>query len=415
VCFHHGGGEPPEWFNAGFPFPPMNNFPPRASLLAACVALVLVIANRAGGAEPSQPAAAAAGPVGYGPAAREVMAHVQRTFWDPRTGVYVKAPDDRTPDYVWRQAAAFSAVVAAARHEPGEYGPLVGRVFRSLDAYWDAKAPVPGYEPAPTRGNGNDKYYDDNAWLVITFLEAYEQTGERAYLDRATETARFVASGWDEQLGGGIWWHELHHDGSKNACASGPAAVGYLRLARHVAPAGRATWADAARKAVAWTRDKLQADDGLFDDRVIVATGQVIQGKLTYNSALMLRANLGLYRETGEAAYLEEAKRIGRAADWFADGGTGVYRDPLKWSHFMMEADLDLYRATGEEYLLRRARTNADAYYAAWKTEPPTDMMSNVCTARILWLLADMETERGRAFWRAADEREAATPPQPQQ
>ena len=30
-------------------------------------------------------------------------------------------------------------------------------------------------------------------------------------------------------------------------------------------------------------------------------------------------------------------------------------------------------------------------------------MMSNVCTARILWLFADMETRAGRAFWSEAE------------
>ena len=113
------------------------------------------------------------------------------------------------------------------------------------------------------------------------------------------------------------------------------------------------------------------------------------RGKLTYNSALMLRADLDLYRQTGRTNYLDEAKRIAKAADWFCDKQTGVFRDPLKWSHFMLEADLDLYRATQEEYLLCRARTNADAYFAAWKTSPPPDMMSNVATARILFLLAE--------------------------
>src|SRR5207249_9276278 len=108
----------------------------------------------------------------------------------------------------------------------------------------------------------------------------------------------------------------------------------------------------------------------------------------TYNSALMLRANLDLYRQTRRANYLDEAKRIGKAADFFGDKQTGVFRDPLKWAHFMVEADLDLYRTTREEYLLRRARTNADAWFAAWKKSPPPDMMSNVATARILYLLA---------------------------
>ena len=317
------------------------------------------------------------------------MEHVQKTFWDPAKSIYIKSAQDRTPDYVWRQAAAFSALLGAARLDPAIYQPILARHFHGLETYWDAKAPIPGYEPAPTRGNGHDKYYDDNAWIVITFLEAFELTHDRAYLARAQETARFVLSGWDDKLGGGIWWHALHKDDSKNTCANGPAAVGFLYLARVGPPGDAPKWLEAARKAVDWTTAKLQATDGLFDDRIIVTTGEVKRGKLTYNSALMLRANLDLYRQTRRANYLDEAKRIGKAADFFGDKQTGVFRDPFKWSHFMVEADLDLYRTTREEYLLRRARTNADAWFAAWKKTPPPDMMSNVATARILYLLAE--------------------------
>ena len=377
----------------------MNQRTKGTALLAACVAILLGCGPAWGESAP----APREGDKRYGAEAREVMAYLQRTFWDADGGVYVKGDKDRTPDYVWREAAAFSARVGAARHEPATYGPVLRKCFKSLDAYWDSKAPTPAYEPAPTKGNGHDKYYDDNAWVIITFAEAYQLTGDAAYLARARETARFVASGWDEQLGGGIWWHQLHKDDSKNTCANGPAAVGYLALARLTPRDEAARWLAEARKTVDWTCEKLQASDGLFDDRIIVATGKVKEGKLTYNAALMLRACVGLYRQTGQAEYLENAKRIARAADWFADKRTGVYRDPLKWSQFMVEADLDLYRATGETYLLARARTNADAYYAAWKRQPPPDMMSNAGIARILWLLADTETEAGRAFWRAAD------------
>jgi hypothetical protein len=331
------------------------------------------------------------------------MAYLQKTYWDATRGVYTKSARDRTPDYVWREAAAFSALAGASRHDPQTYRPVMDRFFRSLDQYWDTKTPVPAYEPAPTKGNGHDKYYDDNAWVIITFAEAYQVTGEKAYLNRAIEVAQFVASGWDDQLGGGIWWHQAHKDNSKNTCANGPAAEGYLQLARFLPPDEAKPWVQAALKAVDWTREKLQDGDGLFDDRVIVASGEVKKGKLTYNSALMLRSELGLYRATGRQEYLEDAGRIGKAADWFTDKRTGVYRDPLKWSHFMVEADLELYRATGEEYAMRRARTNADAYYSAWKKNPPEDMMSNAAIARILWLLADTETEQGRAFWARAD------------
>jgi hypothetical protein len=325
----------------------------------------------------------------YADEARQVMEHVQKTFWDPARSIYTKSAGDHSPDYVWRQAAAFSALLGAARHDPAIYRPILAQHFHGLETYWDTKAHIPGYEPAPTRGNGHDKYYDDNAWIVITFVEAFELTHERAYLTRAQETGRFVLSGWDEKQGGGIWWHASHKDDSKNTCANGPAAVGFLYLAR-VGPSNDAPkWVEAARKAIEWTSAKLQAPDGLFDDRIIVTTGEVKRGKLTYNSALMLRANLDLYRQTGRANYLDEAKRIAKAADFFCNKQTGVFRDPLKWSQFMVEADLDLYHTTHEAYLLRRARTNADAYFADWKKSTPLDMMSNVGIARILYLLAE--------------------------
>lgn len=377
---------------------------PRSACFAAILASLFVATATVTAAPDTDAGGGAASQSGrYGPEAREVMDYVQKTFWDANAGWYTRAAGDKTPDYVWRQAAAFSAVVSAARHEPKTYLPVLHKFFHSLDKYWDSKVPIPAYEPAPTRGNGNDKYYDDNAWVVITFVEAYQLTSEHPFLAKAEATERFVASGWDDQLGGGVWWHQLHKDNSKNTCANGPAAVGDFYLAKFEPPDKAAALVAAAKKTTDWTIAHLQADDGLFDDRVIVATGEVKRGKLTYNSALMLRACLDLYRQTGDAKYLDQAKRIGKAADWFLDKKTGLYRDPLKWSQFMAEADIDLHRTTKEDYLIRRAKNNADGWYEGWKKEKPTDLMSNVGIARVLWLLADTETEAGREFWEKAD------------
>jgi rhamnogalacturonyl hydrolase YesR len=357
----------------------------------SAAALVLSLAG-ATNAEPSQ----------YAHRAREVTDYIQKTFYDSQSGVYLKSETVRKPDYVWLQSVMFSNLVAAARSEPAAYGPLLQKYFTALDGYWDPKVKVPGYEPAPTRGNGNDKYYDDNAWLVITFLEAYETNHDPRYLARADKTLEFVLSGWDNQLGGGIWWHEAHKDGTKNVCSNGPAAVGCLRLAKYRGEEAEAL-IDQARNTVAWTVRALQADDGLFDDRIVVASGEVKRGKLTYNSALMLRALLGLYRATGEKEYLEQAQRIAKAADWFLDRRTGVYRDAVRYAHFMVEADLELHRIAKEGYLLKRAKQNVDAYYENWKSEPPEDMISNAAIARVLWLMAETETDAGRAFWQGVD------------
>jgi len=377
----------------------------RTSILLKYLAcsIVLLASNAAIGADvpattaPATTAPATTEPVDYAARAAEVTAAFQKTFFDSERGIYVNNAKDRKPDYVWRQAAAFSVLVGATRHEPAVYLPVMTHFFHALDQFWDTKAPIHAYEPSPTRGNGNDKYYDDNAWLAITFMDAYDLTHEPAYLARATETAQFVASGWDDQLGGGIWWHQLHKDGTKNTCANGPAAVGYLGIARLGPKDDAEKWLTAATKVEQWTREKLQADDGLYEDRVVVATGEVKRGKLTYNSALMLRTELGLCRATKKDEYLDRAKQIAKAADKFIDHRTGAYRDEIRFSQFMVEADLDLYRTTGEPYLLDRARANGDAWYAAWKAGRYGDMMSNAGTARVLWLLADARTSPATA------------------
>lgn len=331
-------------------------------------------------------------PGSYGRQAREVMEHIQKTFWNDGTGLYAESETKRHPDFMWPNGVMFTALVAAARHEPETYRPVMERFFTALDAYWDAKAKVPGYEPSPVAGGTGDKYYDDNAWMVITLLEAHELTRDNRYRARAEQALRFVLSGWDDQAGGGIWWHEGHKDGAKNTCVNAPAAVGCLRLARVSGERVARQLRDRARRLVAWTVGALQADDGLFHDRVIVATGAVKKGKMTYNAGLMMRAFLDLHRVTGEQKHLDEARRIARAADALINPATGAYRDHIKWSHLLVEADLELYRVTHEAYLLERARKNAAFFYNQWRTRRPPDLMANASLARLLWLMADTET-----------------------
>jgi hypothetical protein len=117
----------------------------------------------------------------------------------------------------------------------------------------------------------------------------------------------------------------------------------------------------------------------------------------------MLRANLGLYRATGDAPFLTESKRIGAACETFINPKSGAYRDALKFSHLLVEADLDLYRATGDATILARARRNGAAAWSRWQTSPPSELIEQAAIARMLWLLADQETEKGRAFWTKSD------------
>ena len=370
-------------------------------------------------------------------AARTVTASIQMQFYDEKTGLYAQTLQKRDPEFMWGNGVMFSALVAASRHEPKMYRPVMERFFTAMERYWDAKAKVPGYEPSPTAGNGHDKYYDDNQWMVITFMEAYELTGDVKYLDRAAATLAFSLSGWDDELGGGIWWHEGKKGGAKNTCANAPAAVAALRVARHQGRDKNVQW---AHKLVRWTSEQLQDKDGLFFDNKRAADGGVDERKYTYNTALMLRANLGLYRvmiaaapaapetagearpegkggdseqavaqnnpikpQKSAAEYLAETKRIGAACGAFVKKETGAYRDGMKFTHLLVEADLELYRATGDAAVLARARRNGEVAWARWKSSPSKELIEQAATARMLWLLADAETEVGRAFWMKMD------------
>jgi hypothetical protein len=343
-----------------------------------------------------------AGPGIYAKQAAEVTEYIQKNFWMKKRDLYKTAIDKDSPDYIWGSGVMFSAVIGAARHDP-KYKSIMRKFFDGMESYWDTKVPIPGYEPAPTGGGGNDKYYDDNAWMVIMFLEAYEMTGEPHYLKRAVEVLDFVMSGWDEKGGGGIWWHQNHTGDSKNTCVNGPAAVGCFRVAKFSNPKDAPKRIADGGKIVKWTTENLRANNGLFSDAINVVTGNKNPDQLTYNAALMLRAYISLYALTDENLYLNEAKRMGKAAEGLLSRETGAYRDDIKWSHLMVEADLELYRWTNEDYLLKRARTNADVHYAAWKKSPPPALIANASLARELWLLADMETAAGQEFWKKSD------------
>ena len=345
---------------------------------------------------------AQSGPALHLERAKEVTEYLQEHFWDSKMDLYRAKAGGTDPDFIWGGGVMFSALVGASRYDK-RYASIMRKFFKGLEGYWDDKVEIPGYEPGRTGGGGNDKYYDDNAWMVLTYIEAYEVTRESRYLKKAADTLEFVMSGWDEQLGGGIWWHEAHKGGGKNTCANAPAALGCLRLAKFKTGKEAEALVEDGRKVVEWTKETLGAPNGLYNDAINVETKEINHGQLTYNSALMLRSFLALYAHTGKNEYYSEAKKIGEAAEGMLDQKTGMYRDPWKWAHLMVEADFELNRWTKKSKYLKRANTNCDGGYEQWKKEKPDDLITNASLARELWLQVDSETEIGRKFWKEAD------------
>ena len=248
---------------------------------------------------------------------------------------------------MWSAGVALSALNAAARVDPDHYRPRLRAFIDALNAYWTNANGIGGYDVLPGP-KPNDRFYDDNAWIVLALAEAYEIMQRPGDLARAEATYKFVLSGEDSQLGGGIFWHEPDRT-TKNTCVSAPAAVGALRL---YGLTNKPAYLEDARRLYRWTCAHLQGADGLFADKVN-REGQVDQNRFSYNSGLMLRAASLLYKTTGEAAYLSDAQRIAHAAEarWVVKD-TGGIRDTGRFAHLLLEGFLALHAVDHDPHWL---------------------------------------------------------------
>ena len=334
----------------------------------------------------------------------ETLASMEKDFWMPNRNLYVeKGQLNRLPAFpvtmMWGAGVALSALNAAARVDPDHYRYRQRSFIDALNAYWTNANRIGGYDVQPGP-KPNDRYYDDNAWIVIALAEAYEVTHQSGDLARAEATQKFVLSGEDNQLGGGIFWHEPDRK-TKNTCVCAPAAVGALRL---YGLTKKPAYLEDARRLYRWTCAHLQGEDGLFADSINLE-GQVNQSRFTYNSGLMIRAASLLYKATGEAAYLSDAQRIAHAAEahWVVSE-TGGIRDSGRFAHLLLEGFLALHDVDHDPHWLdldRRALVflhaqvrDANGHYGDhWDQKP--------MAPRTVFPLLD-QASAARAYWVAA-------------
>ena len=303
--------------------------------------------------------------------------------------------------YAWGGGIQFSAFNAAARLDPQRYRAAMLRYAKVIDTYWYIDKDGLGGFCAAQRPTKADRYYDDNAWICLDFCDAYELTGDKALLETARKTMTFMLSGRDEKLGDGTYWHEQKKT-SKNTCINAPAAVSALRLYKLT---GEKTYLDTATQLYQWTKSKLQdSTDGLYFDSINLE-GKVAPQKYSYNTALMIRAACLLFDQTGDAAYLTEAGRLCRASEakWFQPDGS--VKDNSYFGHLMVEAMLEYGQRAKDKHWTELAVRTCDFVWQKnrapdghfpehWDklTEKPLDRY------KLMW-----EASNARLFFRVAE------------
>ena len=345
-------------------------------------------------------------PAGYKQKAEEETDFIQAHFWDAAVKryrpTYPVVPGQLQYDVMWGNGVQFSALAGAEREDPAKYRQPLSNFADGLSAYWDPTAPVPCYQAYCSGPGSDDKYYDDNEWMVLGFTEAYQNTGDPKYLKMAQDTQKFVLSGWDDVLGGGVYWKIDHK--SKNTCSNAPAAASALRLDQVTGDREQGAW---GIKICDWTTAHLEDTDGLFWDNVAL-DGKIQKWKFSYNTALMIRTHVLLYQLRHTPADLAEARREADAglAAW-TDPATGSLQkteDSPRFTHLFCEALLRLYDVSHDAKYLNAVRQQAafadeyardpnGGYRDHWTVtvkdpDAPKSLIENASAARLFWLLA---------------------------
>jgi uncharacterized protein YyaL (SSP411 family) len=337
----------------------------------------------------------------------QTLAKIHASFFMPQRGLYAEEINNGKqphPSWIWDGSIQLGALCAAARVEPEKYLPQVKAYAVALRAYRTTNHDRPGLDVNPPPKNP-DRYYDDNAWICMSLLEAYELTHDAKDLALAMDAYHFAMSGEDTTTGG-LYWHE-DQTRSKNACSSGPAMLAALELHKIT---GKAEYLDTAKRLYAWTCSHLQDEqDGLVYDSLSAPSGHINKAKFTYNSATLLRAGCILYRTTHEQHYLDDAHRVAAASEKkFVRESDGIITGSGKLGVKLVEAFLELADTDHNDHWrqvvgrcltsLREHRNEAGWYPQDWQSPPPpaskpVRLIDQSAPARAYWVAAEHGVE----------------------
>lgn len=273
--------------------------------------------------------------------------------------------------YLWPYSGTFSAVNALLTTTGDKrYQTLLdNRVLQGLEEYFDTARNPAGYSSYINTAPQSDRFYDDNIWLGIDFTDTYAETKEEKYLHKALLIWKFIESGIDDLLGGGIYWCEQKKI-SKNTCSNAPGAVFALKLFKATQDS---TYLDKGKELYEWTKRKLQdPTDCLYFDNISL-DGKIDKSKYAYNSGQMMQSATLLYQLTGNKNYLEDAQNIAQGCyNYFFTNFIPEQGEPFKllkkgdvwFTAVMLRGFIELYQIDRNKTYLDSFSHNLDY---AWK------------------------------------------------
>lgn len=251
---------------------------------------------------------------GYGEHADLLMESLKKDFWmigQNKMGEKVKS---NTPITLWGYAAYMEAAGLRFELHPDDEA-VKEEYLKALNSVEEYRCKWRGDDLQVYQCWAGESqaecFYDDDVWVVLEFINAYNLFEDEHWLSQAKGTIEFCYSGWDDKCGGGVYWKE-DTKAEKNTCINAPLALASCQLYNVT---GDKYYLDWAVKLYDWTKTTfLDESDNTFWDNINVESGNVVKDKYTYNTGNMIGAAAALYSATGEASYLEDAKAYAEGA-----------------------------------------------------------------------------------------------------
>jgi predicted alpha-1,6-mannanase (GH76 family) len=212
------------------------------------------------------------------------------------------------PSSWWNSASALTSLIDYLRQSgSGQYDWVVGQTF----AVNKVAFPAGTRGTNPIQGDFISDAIDDSEWWALAWIDAYDLTGDRTYLDEAVTITDYASQYWDPSTcGGGVWWNTSKT--YKNAVTNAL----YVRLAAalHNRLPGDTQWLSRADTAWRWfTSSGMINSAGLVNDGLTSSCGNNGATVWTYNQGLAIGAAVEMWR-AGDSSALVVANRLANGA-----------------------------------------------------------------------------------------------------
>jgi predicted alpha-1,6-mannanase (GH76 family) len=216
----------------------------------------------------------------------QALQNLLLSYWSGPQSYMVDTPGGPTLAGYWIFAQTFDALLDGVERTGGEhYKGLVETFFESQMAIGFSRT-----------------YYDDENWMTLALMRAYDLTGDAAYLTQATTLYADIMNGWDTTCcgatPGGIWWDKAHTE-KATAANAGPVIAG-VRLSERTNDPSYLAFAKQVYSF--WTTNMIDPSTHQVIDH-IDSNGTLVRYKFTYNEGLVLGASAELFRVTQDPQY----------------------------------------------------------------------------------------------------------------